>query len=730
MPRPLRVLVATFAVVALPAAAAAKPFAARLLLPDGSPAAGFVVSVVGGTLTVPCAADGSFRLDPAPPPPFRIVASGPEGQLSAPLEITAIGDAVVELHLPPVARDSLTVVAGIAPSLDLLPANAATVVAAEALEQRPPQRLVDALELVAGASKLGEGADSVPALRGLARGRTLILIDGARVAAERRAGPSATFVDPAGLAAVEVLRGPGAVTYGSDAFGGVVNAVTRDPEPQRPLRFVVEGSAGGLRQRGGSLGVSLPVGAGALLLEAHATDAGGAEAGGGEEIFNSAFTSAGGALRYLRAAGRGRLRVALQVDRVEELGKAAIDSRQVRAVYPREASDRLVVSWLGAHAPRWDALEATLFFGAYRVVLDRDRAPTATSNRRIDSSETDAKDAQLRLLAGRGALGGRLQLGVDAHSRFDLRAEVGRVEFAADGETAASRTSSEAIGEARQVSAGLFATWERALADRWSLAAGARADRVASENRGGFFGARSRSASAVSGSVALTWAPANGWSASAQLARGFRVPTLSDRYFRGPSGRGSVVGNPELDPESSAQVDFALRRTRGRSALAIYAYRYEIDDLIERFAAGDDFRFRNRGSATLAGLEVEAQIRIAERWSLDGGGAWTRGRTDGGAPIDDQPAPNLFLGARFAESWGYAFTRLGLHAEKDDPGPTELARPGYALLDLGGGWRISERYELRLLVRNGLDRRYTGATDEAADRAPGRSFLLALSGEL
>ena len=58
----------------------------------------------------------------------------------------------------------------------------------------------------------------------------MILLDGARVSAERRAGPSATFVDPNGLAAVEVLRGPGSVVYGSDAFGGVIQAVTRDPD--------------------------------------------------------------------------------------------------------------------------------------------------------------------------------------------------------------------------------------------------------------------------------------------------------------------------------------------------------------------------------------------------------------------------------------------------------------------------------------------------------------------
>ena len=83
----------------------------------------------------------------------------------------------------------------------------------------------------------------MPALRGLGRGRTLILIDGARVTAERRAGPSATYLDPASLAAVEVLRGPGSVIYGSDAFGGVLQAVTRDPDPDAPaVSAGVEGS--------------------------------------------------------------------------------------------------------------------------------------------------------------------------------------------------------------------------------------------------------------------------------------------------------------------------------------------------------------------------------------------------------------------------------------------------------------------------------------------------------
>ncbi len=104
-------------------------------------------------------------------------------------------------------------------------------------------------------------------------------------------------------------------------------------------------------------------------------------------------------------------------------------------IYPREDSDRLTISWLGAPSPVWDALETTLFYGTYRVVLDRDRAATETSNRRVDSSDTDAEDASLRAVAGRALGGGRLQLGLDVHSRFGLQATVGRVDYDADGTT-------------------------------------------------------------------------------------------------------------------------------------------------------------------------------------------------------------------------------------------------------------------------------------------------------
>ncbi len=717
-----------FALLLALAAPVAAAFEARLLRPDGAAASGYAVSVVGQPVTVVTDDSGRLTIDPSPPVPFVLVATSPAGETSAPFEISDL--AVGEIELPEVLRESVTVVSGVAPSLDLLPGSVATVLTREELEQRAPQRLYQALESIAGASKLGDGADSVPALRNLGRGRTLILIDGARVTAERRAGPSATFVDPASLGSVEVVRGPGSVIYGSDAFGGVLNAVTRDPEmDQFHLSYGAEGSFESSDEQSGFVAGSRPIGSGAVLVEGHYRDAGNVAAGGGKEIGNSSYTSFGGALRYVVSTGTGWLRVGLALDRVEDLGKTAIDSQQIRAYYPNEDSDRLTASWLGTAGP-WDAVEAAAFYGTYVTVLDRDRTPTATSNRRIDRADTRAKDASARLVAGRSLAGGRFQAGLDLATRFDLESVFSQIRYAQDATTISRVDLFPSIDDSQKVDGGLFATWTRPLAERIALGLGARGDYVESENKGGYFGDLSTDETAFSGNVALSFGPFAGWTTTAQVARGFRTPTLSDLYFRGPSGRGFVTGNPDLEAEASLQFDLGTRWRKGRTAIGFFAYRYEIENLIERYAVGDNFQFRNRGQGTIEGVEAEIQTAFAEVWSLETGLAISDGGTDGNAEIDDIAPPNGWLTLRCSFGRAFAFGRVATFLGQNEPGPTELARPGYTLFDLGGGYRFSDAIELRLLVRNAGDKRYFGAADNAADRATGRIVSVALSGRI
>src|SRR5262245_54140016 len=87
-----------------------------LLRPDGSPAAGYQVSVVGFPISVTADEAGRFRFSPDPAVPFRLVATSPGGEVSAPIEIAALPETgPLETTIPANFQDSVTVVSGVAP---------------------------------------------------------------------------------------------------------------------------------------------------------------------------------------------------------------------------------------------------------------------------------------------------------------------------------------------------------------------------------------------------------------------------------------------------------------------------------------------------------------------------------------------------------------------------------------------------------------------------------------
>src|SRR5688500_6761069 len=219
---------ATFAVLvclALPLPAFA--FKGRVIDQDGRPVANAIVSVLGRTGEAITDKDGRFVFQPDPPVPFEILVIDAAGSYARPVLIESL-DAAGELlvTVAPILNESVTV-SGSAPSIESTPGAATTSLSGRDVAVRQPANLMQAIENVAGVNQVSEGQAAVPAIRGLARGRTLILVDGARVSSERRVGPSATYLDPSLIEGVDVARGPGSVAYGSDAFGGVISVRTR-----------------------------------------------------------------------------------------------------------------------------------------------------------------------------------------------------------------------------------------------------------------------------------------------------------------------------------------------------------------------------------------------------------------------------------------------------------------------------------------------------------------------
>lgn len=114
-------------------------------------------------------------------------------------------------------------------------AKSVSVLSEDTLVERQHTFLLDALQTLPGVSINQTGAFGGVAtvtLRGNSTDQTVVLIDGVQVNDPSGVGGGFNFasLDPNGIERVEVLRGPQAVLYGSDAIGGVINVITKSGE--------------------------------------------------------------------------------------------------------------------------------------------------------------------------------------------------------------------------------------------------------------------------------------------------------------------------------------------------------------------------------------------------------------------------------------------------------------------------------------------------------------------
>ncbi|MDE1515576.1 MAG: TonB-dependent receptor domain-containing protein [Vibrio sp.] len=106
---------------------------------------------------------------------------------------------------------------------------ATTVINRQEIERYQANSLTEVLRRVPGVEigqNGGRGHNASVYMRGTNSGHVLVLVDGVRI--DSAAGGVAINHFPLGLVErLEVIRGPGAAVYGSDAIGGVINIITR-----------------------------------------------------------------------------------------------------------------------------------------------------------------------------------------------------------------------------------------------------------------------------------------------------------------------------------------------------------------------------------------------------------------------------------------------------------------------------------------------------------------------
>ncbi len=113
--------------------------------------------------------------------------------------------------------------------------RATSAVLRDELRVRPPRMSGETLDFEDGVTVQRPSYNTaLPSMRGLGDARVLLVVDGIRLNTTTTSSlPSGlsniNLVDPYLLESVEVVRGPGLATYGSDGLGGTVSLRTRRP---------------------------------------------------------------------------------------------------------------------------------------------------------------------------------------------------------------------------------------------------------------------------------------------------------------------------------------------------------------------------------------------------------------------------------------------------------------------------------------------------------------------
>ena len=493
----------------------------------------------------------------------------------------------------------------------------------------------------------GPGGQTSLFLRGANSNHVLVLIDGIRVAAAGTGAFAWELIDPNIVERIEIVRGPRAARWGSDAIGGVIQIFTRQPEGMQ-----LRGGYGRYRDR--SLSASLGGAQAGLSLAARRV--------GGYSAQNErgfAFDPDKDGLELLSAAAGGNRRLGagtlhwtarsadgeIEFDR----GRSSVTNYAIGLDYRLDASG----AW------QWSATSA----------LYRDRLDTLTA---FGRSENNTRRLQAGLL-------GETRLGT--HSHWLVGMDAWQESGVSRGSWADSRNNLGVWTGLDGQRAGL--DYEISLrADRDSL-----------------FG------QALTGNLAAGWRPAADWRLFASAGRAFRAPNFNQLFS--PGFFGLFAGNPALDPETAlaleAGADWHIA-TDARLSMSVFQSR--INDLID--FAGADFQAINIRRARIEGVELAYRLDTS-LWRAQAHLTWQDAKDrDSGLALLRRPqhkagltVDRLFAGGHWL---GLELLSIG---ERVDVGRIDL--PAYTLINLRGGWQFSEALRLEGRLENAGDRFYEPA---------------------
>lgn len=528
-------------------------------------------------------------------------------------------------------------------------------------------------------------------VRGFSRARVRTEVDGVPILSDRRAGNSASFIPPDLLQSVAIDSSAASALYGSGALGGVVHMQT--------LQSGGTAIKGQVRSNDELAALTLASADEQGTLALSLRRAGKAEAPNGHAL-NTGFEQAALLLRgtsqwreldisysWLPSVGRdiGRsnsaypdVQVSTTPEEFHSLGRVELRS-----------SDRLLR--LYHHYQDWDS----------DVQRETQRNLTRYRGHTIGGL----------FLGGLDERGG--SWGIEWLGRRDV--EITEREITAVG----TPLLAQRVVDGDEDTVGLFID-QRWRAGDVEIKGALRLDHVSQR------ATESDRELQPSASLGLNY-HRHGWTAGVELARAFRFPSLSERYFRGTTPRGEIRGNPDLEPELRHNLEFSLcYDSAGEFSAAFSAYASSLDDYIERVALTDtQLSYQNVDEAELWGVELDLRWRtgaLAHQLSYQ----WQRGEDRHGEPLADLNPPAW----RYFASWNLAALKLrsdlSYRPSRHRSGRGELPLDDAVVWGLAVAVEGAGGFSWELQLNNVLDETYRGSADSLAPLQPGRSLSLVL----
>ena len=424
-------------------------------------------------------------------------------------------------------------------------------------EQRPLLRsFADVLQSNSSIDLRQRGPNDIQgdlSIRGGSFSQSLVLLNGLRLN-DTQSGHHNLDLPLAvdAMSEVQVLRGSGSTQYGSDAVTGVVNILTRPPDPEMWLRTGVGNF--GTNQQSGSVSARLRSISQQLVFS---------------RDFSTGFIP-NRDYRYLALTS-----VTRATSRLGETGVVlSLSDRPFGAeqYYGNFNSWERTKGWFASVRQELGSKTGVDF--AYRrhtdlFVLYRDRPQVFTNRHAVESWQADIRRKE------------------------DFRS-AGRLFYGA--EMYADSIVSNNLGSHFRVREAAYVAWEQQWRKRISFSAGLR-DQVYSAFRHDW-----------SPSLSAGFWISDRWKLRVAASRAFRLPTYTDLYYHDPAN----VGSPDLRPESAwsyeAGIDFRPA-PRVRAELTVFQRRDR--DLIDyvRDSPTAIFRATNFQQLTFTGVEAALNVR-------------------------------------------------------------------------------------------------------------------------